>query len=53
MEQRAVICFLTLKWLELGKVYSEVESVYHKDVLTLLTVYKWHALPRRENRALA
>jgi hypothetical protein len=43
MEQRAVIRFLTLKGLGVQQIHSELESVYHKEVLTLSTVYKWSA----------
>jgi histone-lysine N-methyltransferase SETMAR len=43
MEQRAVVRFLTLKWLNPQQIYSELESVYHEDALAMPTVYKWHA----------
>jgi hypothetical protein len=42
MEQRAEICCLALKGLNPGEFYSELESVYHEDVLAPPTVYKWH-----------
>jgi transposase len=43
MEQSAAIRFLTLKGVGVQQIHSELESVYHKEVLTLATVYKWSA----------
>jgi transposase len=43
MEQRMVIRFFTLKGLAVQQIHSELESVYHKEAVTLTIVYKWSA----------
>jgi hypothetical protein len=43
MEQRAVIRFLTFKGLDVQQIHSEHVSLYHKEALTLPTIYKWSA----------
>jgi hypothetical protein len=43
VEQSAVIRFFTLNRLSVQQIHSELESVYHKEALTLSTVYKWSA----------
>jgi hypothetical protein len=43
MDQRAVIRFFTLKRLSVQQIHSELESVYHKEALTLSTGYQWSA----------
>jgi hypothetical protein len=43
MERRAVIRFLTLKGVGVQRIHSKLESVYHKEALTLPTVDKCSA----------
>jgi hypothetical protein len=41
VEQRAVVRFLTLKWLKSGQIVTELEAIYGSDSLTVATVKKW------------
>jgi transposase len=53
MEERAVLCFLTLKGLNPQQIHSELESVYHEDALDLPMIYKRQARFRDERTELS
>jgi hypothetical protein len=41
LEQRAVICYLTLKKLSVAEIATELQNVYGTDALKYSTVSKW------------
>jgi transposase len=40
-EQRAVICYLTLKNFTIAEIATELQGVYGRDALKCSTVSKW------------